>query len=242
MARLYPCLIVPILLGAATAARADVIVYQQPSDFPVTNAAGTWASQNDTAVGGIGNFATAYDNFTLTKTLPVTGVTWQGGYFAPPNPGPITAFTLTFWSNNAGQPGVALLSEKIPGNANETFVGSEPGTGVGGGNKIFNYSTKLPVAFNAQANTTYWLSIVPDLDFSDDPNIGQWGWHTGTGGDGSARQDFLGERFTVPNDFAFSLSSPQVAVPEPASLAAWGLVGLGGFALRWYRRRRAAAH
>jgi hypothetical protein len=239
MARLYPCLIVPILLGAATAARADFIVYQQPSDFPAMGAFGGFASQNDTAVGGIGNFATAYDNFSIKATVPITDATWQGGYFGPPNPGPITGFTLTFWKDNGGQPGTALLSEHINGNANQSPRGFDPG--LGGGGQVFNYSTNLPTPFLAQANTPYWLSIVPDLDFSDDPSIGQWAWHTGTGGDGKMVQDYLGQRFTFNEDLAFSLSSPQAVVPEPASLAAWGLVGLGGVAYRWYRRRRAGA-
>jgi MYXO-CTERM domain-containing protein len=251
MARLYPCLIVPVLLGAATAARADVILYNQPSDFPVSGALGVWASQNDTnTVNGFGNFATVYDDFTLKSAANVTGASWQGGYFLPPTQGPITAFTLTFWSNNAGQPGVPLLSQKIPGNANETLVGTEPAT-VQGGNLIYNYSTKLATPFPAAANTTYWLSIVPDLFFdqSNTPAFGQWGWHSGTGGDGFGVQDFLGGRFIGPQlpgppDLAFTLSgtAAQVSVPEPASLLAWGLVGLGGVAFRRYRRRRAAAH
>jgi hypothetical protein len=222
------------LLLCGTAARADVVLFSQPSDFQVSGRIGFYASQNDTAVGGIGNFATAFDNFTLPSSSQINGVQWQGGYFLPPNQGPITAFTLTFYADNGGQPGAALLSETIPGNANETFVGTEPGTG-NGGDLVFNYSTVLPTAFQAQANTPYWLSIVPNLNFSDDPNIGQWAWHTGTGGDGVSFQDFLGQRFNDPSDLAFSLSG-IVNTPEPASLLLWGAVALGGLAC--CRRRR----
>ncbi len=101
--RIY--MVVPMLLVAATAARADVIVYQQPSDFPVTGAAGVWASQIDQPPpNGIGDFATAYDNFTLPNTTSITGITWQGGYFLPPTQGTITAFTIQFWANVGGQP------------------------------------------------------------------------------------------------------------------------------------------
>jgi hypothetical protein len=223
-----------LLLCSVVPARADVVLYTQPSDFPVTRSPGVYASQNDTAVGGIGNFATASDSFRLTSTSLVNSVQWQGGYFLPPNQGPITAFTLTFSADAGGQPGAALLSETIPGNANETFVGSEAGIGRGG-NLVFNYSDALPIPFLAQANTTYWLSIVPNLDFSDDPNIGQWGWHTGTGGDGTSFQRFLGGPFVNPDDLAFTLVG-IANVPEPAGLALWSVAALAGLA---YRRRRA---
>jgi len=239
MTSLRAYLIVTMLLGAATAARADAIVYNQPSNFPVTGAPGLYASQNDNGPGGIGNFATAYDNFTLAHTTAVSDVTWQGGYFLPPTQGTganaITAFTLTFWSNNAGTPGVALLSQTIPGNANETFVGSETAT-TNGGNLVFNYSTDLTIPFVANGGTPYWLSIVPDLTFETSES-GQWGWHTGTGGDGSSQQDFFGQRHTNPSDLAFALSSQTAPVPEPASLAVWALLGAAGVAYRRYRGR-----
>jgi hypothetical protein len=224
-----------LLLCGVAPARADVL-YSQPSDFPVSGRVGAWASQNDTAVGGLGNFATASDSFKLGSSASVSSVSWQGAYFGPPNQGPITAFTLTFSANNNGQPGAALLSEKIPGNANETFVGTEPGSGGVGPDLVFNYSTNLPTAFQADANTTYWLSIVPDLDFSDDPNIGQWGWHTATGGDGTSFQTFLGQNFVNPNDLAFTLEGTATVIPEPASLVVWGAVGLAGLGYGWRRR------
>jgi len=227
------------LLGTATMVRADVIVYNQPSDFPVTGAPGLWASQNDNGSPGLGNFATAYDNFTLTQTTTISDVHWQGGYFDPPvqgtGPDAITAFTLTFYADAAGQPGTVLLSQTIPGNANETFVGTEPAIG-NGGNLVYNYSTNLTTPFVANGGTPYWLSIVPNLTFETSTS-GQWGWHSGTGGDGSSQQDFLGDRFTNPTDLAFALSSPTAQIPEPASLAVWGLLSAAGLAYRRYRGR-----
>jgi hypothetical protein len=199
-----------------------------------------WASQND--VGGFGNFATAYDNFRLGTTSTVNTVTWQGGYFNTATQNPISAFTLTFYSDNGGQPGTPLSSQRIPGNANETFVGFEQGT-IPGGNLNFNYSTDLLTPFVADANTQYWLSIVPDLN-----NV-QWGWHTGTGGDSIFFQDFFGVREKNPDgmstDLAFSLiGTPNVVgglvIPEPASLAVWGALGLAGLGYGW-RRRKAQA-
>ena len=41
------------------------------------------ASQNDTNNGGFGNFATTYQQFTLTQTYDVESFHWVGGYFNP---------------------------------------------------------------------------------------------------------------------------------------------------------------
>jgi hypothetical protein len=197
---------------------ASPVIYSQPSDFP----GGTvFASQNDP--GGFGAFATSYDDFTLTGPAIVDDVHWQGGYFNPGTQGTITSFTITFWSDNAGQPGAQLLSETIPGTANETFVGNQffgP---------VYNYSVNLSVPFLATGGTQYWLSIVPTMTLPP-----QWGWHTGTGGDGLAYQDFFGDRTALADvDFAYDLTG--TAVPEPASL---GLVGLAILALTACLRRR----
>jgi hypothetical protein len=230
-------------LAVAGRVGADVVIYSQPSDFPVTGRPGVYASQNDTAGGGFGNFATAYDNFSLAATSIVNAVSWQGGYFLPPVQGPISAFTLTFYADASGQPGAALLSETIPGTANETSVGTETATG-NGGNLVFNYSDPLPVPFSAQAGTTYWLSIVPDLPFdqSDNPAFGQWGWHSGVGPDGTSVQDFFGDRLTRQDDLAFTLTGlTGAAVPEPASFLVWGLLGLVAVGWCKFGRRKIAA-
>ncbi len=250
MSRLRALLIVPVLLAAAPAVRADFIVYNQPSDFPVSGPPGVWASQIDNSVGGLGNFATAYDNFKLPVSLNVTDVHWQGGYFLapgqpqPPFHGDLSGFKISFYANNGGQPpplGTApLATYQINNTANESFVGPEPGSG-NGGNLVYNYSTTLPTPFAVQAGVQYWLAIQADVT-----NI-EWGWHTASGppigpGDGVSYQDFRGDnnspsqRFKNP-DLAFALSS-GTPVPEPASVALWGLVG-GGL-LTWYRRRKAA--
>ena len=194
-------------------AQAAPVVYSQPANFP----GGTvFASQNDTAPGGFGNFGTVYDDFTLDADAQITDVHWTGAYF--PVQGTITGFTLQFYADNTGQPGSPLLSAAISGNAGEAFLGAEPF------GPVFTYSADLPSAFAADQGTTYWLSIVPDLAFPP-----QWGWYTSAVGNGVAVQDFSGTRTPLATDFAFDLTGNAAAVPEPLSLTlvAVGLIALG---------------
>jgi hypothetical protein len=206
------------LLALTGTAKAQ-IVYIQPSDFP----GGTvYASQNDSA--SFGNFATVYDNFTLAGDTLITDVHWQGSYFNPGVQGSILSFDLSFWADNAGQPGALLASYPILGTANETLVGS------GAFGPVFDYFTLLPSSFTATGGTNYWLSVVPTMSFPP-----QWGWQTGTGGDGIAVQDFFGSRNRIQADMAFALSG-HAAVPEPGSVAL--LVSMAGTGAGFVLRRR----
>jgi hypothetical protein len=184
-----------------------VPLYEQPWD----GTGNGLASQNDTSGGGAGNFATVFDNFTLSANGAIGNVAWAGVWFNPPTQGTITGFTLSFWADSAGAPGGLLQSYSIVGNASETFLG----TGTLGLD-TYSYSANLGSAFNALAGTQYWLSIVPDTTATTP----QWGWATGSGGDGISYQDFFGERSQQAFDFAFSLNSANGnAVPESGATA-----------------------
>ena len=207
------------VMGFAAAAPARADIYSQPWD----GTGNLYASQNDTT-GGNGNFATVYDNFTLGTTSTVTGVDWVGGYFNPPTQGPITAFTISFYADSGGAPGGLLASTSVSGTANETLL-----TGPN-----YSYTTAI-TPFIAAAGTEYWMSIVPDLGFPP-----QWGWASGTGGDGIAYQDFFGSRSQLGTDLAFGLQGSPV-VPEPSSLVLAGLGGMSFLVVYGWRRRRRAS-
>lgn len=184
------------------------IIYDQPYDG--SNIADAYASQNDSASGGFGDFAKAYDNFTLDSATSIGKVKWYGEFFSG-EPAPISNFLIQFWSDNSG-PNAELFSETIVGNAHETLVEK-----IGNFN-LYQYGMDLSLPFQALAGTTYWLSIQATLDYPP-----QWGWYQGKGGDGVAYQDFFGEIGAIPKDLAFSLAS----VPEPITilLLSFGLIG-----------------
>jgi hypothetical protein len=206
-----------LLLVAAPTFASEVLVYAQNPDF-----AGLIASQNDTS-GTFGAYATSYDNFTLGTATAANAVEWIGGYFNPQTAGPITAWTVSFYSDNAGQPGGVLASFAIAGNGGETFLQNDA---LGDPNYLYSAA----VNFNAAAGTTYWMSVVPDLAFPP-----QWGWGTSTQGDGISYQDFFGTRSPNATDLSFALFAQQnTGVPEPGSLLllGTGIVGIAGMLRR----------
>ncbi len=180
------------------------LVYAQNSDFN-----GAISSQNDTT-GGNGLFAQAWDNFTLGTNTSIEEVQWIGSYFNPPNQGVITGFTVQFWSDSGGQPGVMLQDNFTATNANEQSLGLD-----NAGDPTFLYGLNLSTAFSASANTQYWLSVYPDLGFPP-----QWGWETGTGGRWSVVAVLRGRlRSLSATTWPLLCSAPRV--PGRLSRARW---------------------
>jgi hypothetical protein len=199
------CLLIALAASSAMPAAGAVLYVQNP------NYNGAYASQNDPS--GFGNFATAYDNFTLSSTATISWVEWAGSYFNPQVAGAITGFTISFYADAAGTPGALLASTgDVAGNAGETFVGLD-----NAGSPTYFYGMGATLA--ATAGTQYWMSIVPDSVLPP-----QWGWETGSGGDGAAYQCFFGACGATPDDLAFALATPE---PGSIALLATGLVAVG---------------
>lgn len=172
------------------------------------------ASQNDT--GGLGNFASMYDDFTIGGgNYTINEVQWTGGYFNPNQQGNITGWTISIYFDNSGQPGTLQYTTHIAGTGNETYLGNYNGT------PSYTYDVS-GLNFAELGGVKYWLSVVPDLAFPP-----QWGWETSTDGNGVSYQDFLGNRSELNSDAAFTLSG---TVPEPGTLIMMGtgVLGLAG--------------
>lgn len=188
-------------------------------------------SQYDTGLvlpdpnGDLPNFATAYDNFTLTTLGSITDVSWIGLYES--DGGTHTNnFTVSVYAGSFSQPTSALQIYNLSG-VSETSLGSG----------LYSYTASVagtPLA----AGQTYWVSVVAQLNYAQNG----WGWAVSSIGNRASVQDFQNvntkaiERNFDATDYAFSLRT--VAVPEPTGGVLFGVV----FGALAFKRRRRLAH
>jgi len=190
------------------------ILYSQPS-----NNVGFFYSQNDTNGVPPAN-ATTYDNFTLGTSSTVANVAWTGGFLPGADTTNITSFTLTFYNDNAGQPGSILATRTILGNAGQTFAGNDLLQ-----DNVYNFNANVSTP-TFLAGTQYWLSIVANRDSG---GLYQYGWENSSVGDGVGYQTLFGTTGPITSDSAFTLSD-VAAVPEPSTLVMasmlFGMIGV----------------
>lgn len=93
-----------------------------------------------------------------------------------------------------GRPGNPIVVEHILGDGNETSHG------IVNGIPTYSYDLMGLGSIFLAPNAQYWISLVPDLGFPP-----QWGWSTGTGGEGLSYQAFFGNISPQNTDMAFTL-------------------------------------
>lgn len=157
----------------------------------------------------------AADNFSLASNKTIGSIQFWGLWFN--NLVGVENFTAVFYGDEGGSPGSVLATISLT-----NVVSSTTGIDVFGFDEYL-HTADLATAFDAEAGSTYYLSIFNDSGLGDD---GTWAWESSAAEDiGWLSQDF-GSTFDSDDrvgGFAFRL----INVPTPASAA---LLAFGGLA------------
>lgn len=158
----------------------------------------------------------------------VSGIRWWGGYSNMPTG--IDSFAIRIFADDAGVPAADALAEFDVGQASRVSTGLDAY-----GLDVYAYEASFgPV--DLMANVTYWLSIVHDTSAGD---IEIWYWSADHAGSSLYRFMPSGPDWIEQDArLGFQLTNDTATVPEPGTLAIFGLSLVGiGFQLR---RQRAA--
>jgi hypothetical protein len=239
-------------LATSTAARADIL-FQNPSDYGGPTGYNAFASQISL---GTGNSQVLYSEFSLSSSIPVGGIQWQGAYvneFASPAPTPTAiGFDFFIYQGDATAPNLGnLLYDNFIGIGNgtsgfvqENFNSNDPNffltNGIQTTAAVYDYSVSIPPTTLLPLNTPLWLSIVAITP--NDLGSPDWAWNSGGSASGLGTFfNFNGNGLSGPldRDRTFTITGLR-SVPEPASLISCAIGGLTaiGFGLR---RRKAKA-
>ncbi|MBL8877501.1 MAG: hypothetical protein JNG88_00150 [Phycisphaerales bacterium] len=217
-------IIILACLTTAAAARGSV-AYSQPANGGGQLLQSSWWDPDDSDWD-----IYSWDDFMLSSAHPITEVRWRGGYiYGGAYGGPVINFTIEIYPSIAAgsQPDVThapLVSYETGGNAGQTYAG------VYGGTTMYDYQFTLPAAFQAAANTRYWIYIL-----AWQHGIPEWGLSNATGGNGHYFRYVRGIHMyqSAPGDFAMTLMSsdaPTYTIAASVSPAAAGAVqGAGSY-------------
>lgn len=206
------------------------VLYSQPLSSPSTSYHG-YFSEGPLSNSMLSDQQIA-DDFSLGADASITSVEWYGFYI----PGMVPSakdFLIRFFSSSSSLPDVLLYESAL-----NLTTGVDTGLLNMFDLPIISYTGILGTAFNANAASEYYISILEN----DPTTTSGWGWsftsnapvtHTGI----AARRGAFAWTSQVGSDMAFVLNGnmntvppvdpPIVAVPEPSSIAIWGIGALG---------------
>ncbi len=221
-----------LVLLCAAAARADVVVFDQPATASGGSHKSAWYSPD-----GLDSDEYAWDSFICTADTAVTRISWRGLYQYSANGfahAPVSNFSVAIYRSIGGgfQPDLGTGGRLVRYYTNSNA--SEVGSGTIAGLPVYDYTFTLPAPFQATAGTKYWVQIeasqglAPGTYWPPD-----WALCNATGTGGYFRKITGGTYQAISGDCAFTLyasSAPAVniaATPDPAD--AGTILGAGSY-------------
>lgn len=108
------------------------------------------------------------DDFALANSASVTSMTWWGSYFFTGTPPSTDSFSINFYSDSSGLPGMLLESFDVGGSVTRIDTGIDVD-----GVDLFEYVADLGSGIALSSLATYWVSIQADTSIDLDDT---WAW------------------------------------------------------------------